>query len=118
MITQAIINLFRQLLRQLQRGTWFIIDEINHEIGTLCFVTGLSVEEYEAVMLTSGIIRRRQDNFMITAHSLVQLSLSLQHLNLIIHTTRCKFPNRDNRNYFLELSWLTRDVPTSWLIVI
>jgi hypothetical protein len=59
MITQDIINFLRQLLQWFQKGTWFIIDEINHEIGMICLATGLSVEEFEAVMLSSGIIRRR-----------------------------------------------------------
>jgi hypothetical protein len=45
-----------------------LLAKLLQQNGTLCLETGLAVEKYEAEMLTSGIIRRRGDNFTIPIH--------------------------------------------------
>ncbi len=56
---QDIVNLFRQLLQQVQPRTWLGVDDYRNDLGNLIQAFRLNAIPYKTMMISSGILRRR-----------------------------------------------------------
>jgi len=92
MIHEDLINIFRQLLGQVQQWTWFIVNDFK-----------LNLTYYKTLLITSGILRRRGNELVINNGALQESTERLQP-DMSIHITRARILNRNVRNNLLAIN--------------
>jgi len=70
MIQQDIVYLFRQLLQQVQQQTWLVIDESIRDLGNPILAFRLNAMQYKAILISSGILRRRGNDYTVNINLL------------------------------------------------
>ena len=93
---------FRQLLQQVQLQTWLVVDDFRSDPGNLMLAFRLNTIQYKTTMISSGILRRRANNYTVNHNLLQELQRQLQP-NIPIQITRCQLQNRNYQNYFLAV---------------
>jgi hypothetical protein len=106
MIHQDIVYLFRQLLQQVQQQTWLVIDDFRSDLGNLILAFRLNAIQYKAILISSGILRRRGNDYTVKNNSLHELQRQLQP-DIQIQITRSKLQHRNYRNYFISVGELS-----------
>jgi hypothetical protein len=59
MIQEEILNLFRQLLQQVQLRPWLVIDDFRSDLGNIMLAFRLNAIQYKTIIISGGILRRR-----------------------------------------------------------
>jgi hypothetical protein len=73
MIRQDIDILFRQLLQQVQQQTWLVIDDFRSDLGNLILTFSLRAIQCKAILISSGILRRRRNDYTVNKNLLQEL---------------------------------------------
>jgi hypothetical protein len=71
MICQDIVYLFRQLLQQVQQQTWLVIDEFRSDLGNLILAFRINAMQYKAILISSGILRRRGNDYRVIINYMI-----------------------------------------------
>jgi len=100
---QRLFNTFRQLLGQVQHRTWFIVDDFRDNLGNLVHAIKLNTRDYRTLLITSGILRRRGNELVISNGALQELTERLQP-DMSIYITRARILNRNTRNNFVAIN--------------
>jgi hypothetical protein len=102
MIHQDIVNLFRQLLQQVQPRIWLVVDDFRIDLGNLILAFRLNAIQYKTMMITSGNLSRRGNDYTVNNNLLQELQRQLQP-DIPIQVTRCQLQYMSYRNYFLSV---------------
>jgi hypothetical protein len=102
MICQDIVYLFRQLLQQVEQQTWLLIDDFRSDAGNLLLAFRLSTIQNKGILISSGILRRRENDDTVNNNLLQELQRQLQP-DIPIQITRSPLQHRNFRNYFLSV---------------
>jgi hypothetical protein len=77
MIHQDIVNLFRQLLQQVQPQTWLVVDDFSNDLGNRILAFRLNAIQCKTMIISSGILRRRGNDYTVNNNLLQELQRQL-----------------------------------------
>ncbi len=72
------------------------------DLGNLLLAFRLNAIQYKTLMITGGILRRRDNDCTVNNNLLQELQRQLQP-DIPIHVTRCQLQHRSYRNFFLSV---------------
>ena len=110
-IAQELIEIWRQLLRGVQQDIWYaliIIDDFGCNLQT---ATNLAGEEYDSLLISSGITFKKGNITMIRKAKLDYLQTALKE-NIILHITLSKLERNGNKMFFRWCSSSNSMVPS------
>jgi hypothetical protein len=80
----------------------FFVDDFRNDLGYLIRAFRLNAIQYKTMMISSGILRRRGNDYRVNNNLLQELQRQLQP-DIPIQITRCLLQHRYYHNYFLSV---------------
>ena len=101
-IEQELVQIWKQLLRGVQRDIWYIIDDSEEFLPSLQMAISLNALEYETLLLSSGITFKRGDITMFSKAKLDYLQTALKE-NITLHISRIQLPGNKKRTFYIAI---------------
>jgi len=99
-IAQELIEIWRQLLRGVPQDIWLSIKTTDDFGCNLQTATNLAEEEYDSLLISSGITFKKGNITMIRKAKLDYLQTALKE-NIILHITLSKLERNGNKMFFI-----------------
>jgi hypothetical protein len=102
MISRELVDIWSRIARDLEPRLWYIVDDTNEFSPSLREAIGLNQEQYESLLISSGIrVRTRRGLFGISIDSLNYLQTELLG-QCALNNTRSKLPDVEKQRFFVS----------------
>ena len=101
-IQQELVEIWKQLFLGVQQDVWYAVITTDDFRCNLQAATNLTEEEYDTLLLSSGIIFKRGDITMFRKAKLDYLQTALKQ-NITLHISRIQLPGNNKRTFHIAI---------------